>query len=208
MRKKYSLLFVILLALNITLLLTSNIITPKLIIIYGFIFTAGDLLFPFTYILNDVFVEVYGYQTAKKTIIISFLLNLMMVIIIFIAIRMPYPDFWNNQEAFSITLGITARILFASFSAYILGSFINAKIMHIMKMKNHKKLYRRTIISTIFGEFIDTLIFVTIAFWGILSNIELLRLILNIYLIKVFIEILFTPLTYVIIKTINNKERI
>jgi len=206
-KKNNSNLFIILIVINITLLLTSNIITTKLISICNVVFTAADLLFPITYILNDVFVEVYGYKKAKFTILIGFLSNLMMVLIFYLTIIMPYPSYWHNQEAFTKILNFTPRILIASFMAYLIGNFLNAKIMDKMKNNNKEnKLYKRTILSTVIAELFDTIVFTFIAFIGTLNNIQLLNLTINTYILKVLVEILFTPITYLVINKIRKVE--
>ena len=114
-KENYSKIFIILGSLNITCLLISNIITIKTINISGLIFTAGDILFPITYILNDVFTEVYGFKKARFIIWISFFCNLLMVIIFGITIALPVDETFEMQSALVNILVSTPRILFASF---------------------------------------------------------------------------------------------
>ena len=205
MKNKVSILFTILLSLNITFLLISNIITFKLVNVGLIIFTAADLLFPFTYILGDVFTEVYGYSKAKLTIIMSFLCNFIMVIIFQIAIILPYPEYFQYQDSFATIFSTTPRILLASFIAYLVGSFANAKVMDMMKKRN-TKLYQRTILSTIVGELLDSVLFIMITFLGTYSFSQLFTLIITIYILKVMIEIIFTPITYFVINKIKKWE--
>ena len=207
MKNSYSKIFIILLVINITLLLVSNIITSKLILIFGLVFTAGDFLFPITYILNDVFVEVYGYEKTKLVVILSFICNLIMVVIFYITILFPYPDYWLNQDGHTNILLSTPRILFASFLSYILGSIVNAKVLNKIKYKNKKsKVYERTILSSLVGELVDTIIFITIAFIGTITTSELIKLVIDVYSLKIFIEIIFTPITCVAINKIKQLE--
>ena len=202
----YSKTFVILLILNIVCLLSSNILAAKQVEILGLVFTSSTLLFPISYILNDVFVEVYGYKTSKFTIIISFLSNLLMVLFFTIAIYLPYPDFFKNQEAFETVLSTTPRILLASVLAYIFGNLFNSKVMAKMKENNKKGiLWHRTILSSVVGEFLDTFIFISVAFIGVMSIKDLGIMFLSVYLLKLGVEIIFTP---ILVKVINKIKKI
>lgn len=207
MKNNYSKIFIILLAINITFLLVSNIITSKLILIFGLIFTAGDFLFPITYILNDVFAEVYGYEKTKLVVILSFICNLIMVTIFYITILLPYPDYWLNQEGYMNILLSTPRILLGSFLSYTIGSIVNAKILNKIKFKNkNSKVYQRTILSSLIGELIDTVIFITITFIGTITMSELIKLVIDVYILKIIIEIVFTPVTCIVINKIKQIE--
>lgn len=207
MKNNYSKIFIILLAINITFLLVSNIITSKLILIFGLIFTAGDFLFPITYILNDVFAEVYGYEKTKLVVILSFICNLIMVTIFYITILLPYPDYWLNQEGYMNILLSTPRILLGSFLSYTIGSIVNAKILNKIKFKNkNSKVYQRTILSSLIGELVDTVIFITITFIGTITMSELIKLVIDVYILKILIEIVFTPVTCIVINKIKQIE--
>ena len=206
-KESYSKLFVILLVLNIVCLLSSNILAAKPVEIFGFVFTASTYLFPITYILNDVFVEVYGYKTSKFTIMISFISNLLMVLFFTIAIYLPYPSYYENQEAFKSVLSTTPRLLIASVLAYILGNLFNSLVMAKMKEKNKKGiLWHRTILSSVVGEFLDTLIFILVAFTGVMSFKDLSIMFISVYLLKLGVEIVFTPLLVKIINKIKKVE--
>lgn len=207
MKNNYSKIFIILLAINITFLLVSNIITSKLILIFGLVFTAGDFLFPITYILNDVFAEVYGYEKTKLVVILSFICNLIMVTIFYITILLPYPDYWLNQEGYMNILLSTPRILLGSFLSYTIGSIVNAKILNKIKFKNkNSKVYQRTILSSLIGELVDTVIFITITFIGTITMSELIKLVIDVYILKILIEIVFTPVTCIVINKIKQIE--
>lgn len=207
MKNNYSKIFIILLAINITFLLVSNIITSKLILIFGLVFTAGDFLFPITYILNDVFAEVYGYEKTKLVVILSFICNLIMVTIFYVTIFLPYPDYLLNQEGYMNILLSTPRILLASFLSYIIGSIVNAKILNKIKFKNkNSKVYQRTILSSLIGELVDTVIFITITFIGTITMSELIKLVIDVYILKIIIEIVFTPVTCIVINKIKQIE--
>lgn len=205
----YSKTFIILCILNITCLLISNIITIKTVNILGLIFTAADVLFPITYILNDVFTEVYGFNKARFVIWASFFSNLLMVIIFQIVIWLPPDETFTIQNELQNILGSTPRILLASFLAFLVGNFANSIVLSKIKVKTKGKyLGFRTIISTIIGEGLDTLLFIPIVFVGTLEIKDILMLMLDVYLLKVLIEIILTPLTYKVIDFIKRKENI
>ena len=208
-KEEYSKIFIILCAINITCLLISNIITIKTINIWGLIFTAGDILFPFTYILNDVFTEVYGFDKSKLIIWTSFFCNLLMIIIFKITILLPSSESFEMQEELVKILGSTPRILIASFISFLVGNFANSIVMSKMKVKTEGKyLALRTIGSTLVGEGLDTLIFIPIVFINSLDLQTMIFLIINTYLLKVLLEIILTPITYKVIKFIKKKEKI
>ncbi len=166
-KEEYSKIFIILCAINITCLLISNIITIKTINVFGLIFTAGDILFPITYILNDVFAEVYGFKKTKLVIWLSFFCNLLMVIIFRITILLPVNETFDMQNDLVNILGSTPRILIASFISFLVGNFANSIVMSKMKVKTKGKyLALRTIGSTLIGEGLDTIIFIPIVFIG------------------------------------------
>lgn len=208
-KQTYSKIFIILCGINITCLLVSNIITVKTINIFGLIFTAADILFPVTYILNDVFTEVYGFNKAKLVIWLSFLCNLIMVTVFGIAICLPADESFTLQNDLVNILGSTPRILIASFVSFLVGNFTNAMVLSKIKIKTKGKyLALRTIASTLIGEGLDTILFVPIVFIGVLSLQEILSLILNIYVLKVLVEVILTPITYKVVNFIKKKEEI
>lgn len=206
-KEKYSKIFIILGSLNITCLLISNIITIKTINIFGLIFTAGDILFPITYILNDVFTEVYGFKKARFIIWISFFCNLLMVIIFGIIIALPVDETFEMQSALVNILGSTPQILFASFISFLIGNFANSIVLSKMKVKTKGKyLALRTITSTLIGEGLDTLLFIPIVFIGVLDLKSILFLMIDTYILKVLLEVVLTPITYKVVKFIKRKE--
>ncbi len=208
-KQTYSKIFIILCGINITCLLVSNIITVKTINIFGLIFTAADILFPVTYILNDVFTEVYGFNKAKLVIWLSFFCNLIMVTVFGIAIWLPADESFTLQNDLVNILGSTPRILVASFISFLVGNFTNAMVLSKIKIKTKGKyLALRTISSTLIGEGLDTILFVPIVFMGVLNIQEILSLILNIYVLKVLVEVILTPLTYKVVNFIKKKEEI
>lgn len=207
--ENYSKLFVILCSLNITCLLISNVITVKTINIFGLIYTAADVIFPITYILNDVFTEVYGFNKSRFVIWISFFCNLLMVILFQITIALPSNEQFEFQNDLINIVGSTPRILIASFISFLVGNFANSVLMSKMKVKTEGKyLALRTITSTIVGEGLDTILFVPLVFIGNLDLQNIIKLIIDIYAFKVLLEVILTPVTYKIVNIIKNKENI
>ena len=211
MKKKISLLQMILTLLFVVSLLISNIITAKQMLLpFGIVMTGAVVIFPITYILSDIFSEVYGYKWSRLTCYLAFIFNLFMVIIFTIVIKSPAPDYWLNQEAFEIVLGNTPRILFASLTAFILGDFVNDKVFKKMKDKhldNHKGFTLRAIISSLCGELTDSLIFIPLAFIGTMPVKTMIVMGITQVLIKTSYELLILPVTNVIMKKISNYEK-
>ena len=207
--KKFSFLFVLFAILFTTCLLTANIVAVKIISLFGLFVPAGIIIFPLSYILGDILTEVYGYENTKTIIWLGFLANLLMVIAIFIAQNLPSAPFWNNQSSFNNILGYTPRLLLASFTAFLVGSFANSFVMYKMKiLTKGRMLWTRTIGSTIVGEGLDSLIFISIAFIGAFALTNLLILILTQWIIKSLYEIIATPLTYAIVGFLKKKENL
>ena len=205
----YSTTFLFISVLFISCILISNVLASKLISIFGISMTGGILVFPITYILGDVITEVYGYKNSKKIIVYGFICNLLMVILFAIAIKLPYPSYWQNQEAFVAILSNTPRLLLASFVGYLIGGLSNSFIMEYIKNNSKiKYLWFRTILSTIIGEGLDTFIFLTIGFYGTMKTGNLISMILFQSLAKILYEVILTPFTYKIISVVSHKEKL
>lgn len=191
----------------VTCLLLSNLIAGKMMALGSVTLPAAVILFPITYILGDVFTEVYGFKNTRTIIWTGFACSAFAVVIYMITIALPHPDFWGNQEAFATVLGTTPRVFIASLLGYLFGEFSNSMILSRLKVVTQgKKLWVRTILSTIVGEAFDTIIFITVSFWGTMDNKVLLQMMLFQYLFKVCYEVMFTPITYAVVKWIKNKE--
>lgn len=191
----------------VSVLLISNIVSTKIIDLKWFVFDAGTLLFPLSYIFGDVLTEVYGYKKSRNVIWLGFFMALLMSLIFILVGKLPAAPDWNNQSAYDLILGLTPRIVFASLIAYFFGEFSNSFILAKMKiLTKGKRLWARTIGSTLIGEFVDSTIFIIVAFWGILPNSLLLTLVISNYIFKTAVEILFTPITYKIVKFLKREE--
>lgn len=205
----YSEIFLFISILFITCILVSNILASKIINIFGISMTGGVLVFPITYIIGDVLTEIYGYKKSKKIIIYGFTCNLIMVILFYIAMKLPYPEYYLNQDAFVAVLSSTPRLLLASFIGYLAGGLTNSYIMDYIKNNSKiKYLWFRTITSTIIGEFLDTSIFLIIGFIGTMKTNDLLFMIVCQSAAKTLYEIVLTPLTYKTIAYIKKKEEL
>lgn len=206
--KNFSKLYVTIVAIYVTCLLLSNLIAGKMWAVTSAItLPAAVVLFPVTYILGDVFTEVYGFKKARTIIWLGFVCNFFAVAVYIITIAMPHPSFFENQSAYKIVLGTTPRVTIASFAGYLFGEFSNSAVLSKLKVKTKGQyLWLRTILSTIVGEGFDSIIFITISFWGIMPNSALSQMILFQFLFKVFYEIIFTPATYLIVSWVKKEE--
>ena len=190
--------------------IVSNIMAVKVIGVFGlFYFDAGTITFPLAYMLGDVLTEIWGYRTARKTIILAFLCNVFVVICTQIGVWLPSPDYLDvTSNAYNTIYSYVPRIVFASLTGFLLGELSNAWIMDKMKkFTNGKHLWFRTIGSSIVGYIFDTVPFVLIAFAGSLTTRDILLMIVSQYIIKIAIEALFgTPMAYALIAFLRKKN--
>lgn len=192
-------------------LVVSNIIAGKLYLApFEVVLTSAVWLFPVVYILGDIIPEVYGLSTARRVIWMAFFLNLFAVLFFLLTVVLPFPSFWENQSSFEVVLGFTPRLLLASFVAFLVGTNINAwALIKIKNLTGGKFLWVRTIGSTVIGETLDSLVFITIAFYGTVPPGIIINLVIVQAAFKVAYEILATPLTYIVInyaKNLRNNE--
>jgi hypothetical protein len=205
-------------ALFVTTLIISNIIAVKIVQIGPLFLPAAVILFPVAYIFGDVLTEVYGYGRARQVIWTGFFCNLIAVVAIWIGGLLPAAPFWTAgvydspqaaQQAYQAILGFTPRLLVASFIAYLAGEFLNAFVLAKLKIKTQGRfLWLRTITSTLVGQGVDSLIFISIAFYGIFSPADLRTAILSQWTFKVAYEILATPLTYLVVGWLKRHEEV
>ena len=204
---KISYRLVIIIAAFITCLITANIIAVKVISLASFTLPAAIFVFPISYIFGDVLTEVYGYRVARRVIWLGFACNLIFVFFAWIGQILPPASFWGGQTAYESILGYTPRLLAASLGGYLVGEFVNSFVLARMKILTKGRwLWSRTIGSTILGEGVDTAIFITLAFIGTASSVP--TMILNHWVAKVVIEVVFTPATYAIVNWLKKKEGI
>ena len=188
-------------------LIISNIAATKFVDIGGFITDGGTLLFPLAYIFGDILTEVYGYKASRRVIYTAFFWVFVAAITFQLVVSLPPSPDYELQSDFENILGQTPRIVLGSLLGYFTGEFINSYVLARMKVwTDGKRLWARTIGSTIFGQAADTGVFLLVAFGGDLPNAVLWQIFIDTYLIKVAIEVVFTPVTYVLIGWLKREE--
>jgi queuosine precursor transporter len=206
---KVSFWFVVVASVFVTCLITANIIAVKLMLLFGFLVPAGIIVFPLSYLFGDVLTEVYGYPAARRVIWLGFTCNLLAVIAIFLGGLAPAAPFWKDQAAYETILGFAPRLLLASFVAYLVGEFTNSFVLAKLKIATQGRwLWTRTIGSTLVGEGLDTVIFISIAFWGVIPAQLMLTAILTQWSFKVVYEVVATPFTYLVVGFLKRQENL
>jgi uncharacterized integral membrane protein (TIGR00697 family) len=201
--------FMAIVALFVTTLIVSNIIAVKLIDVAGTILPAAIIIFPISYIVGDVLTEVYGFRRARRVIWLGFGCNLLAVGAIALAGALPAAGFWDGQPAYDRILGAAPRILGASFIAYLVGEFANSYVLARMKVATKGRwLWARTIGSTIIGQGLDSAVFMTVAFAGIIPMEGLIAAVITQWLVKTAYEALATPVTYAVVGFLKRREGI
>src|ERR1700704_4845527 len=200
----------------VTILICSKLIGPAKIaqldlpLLGTASFGAGVLFFPISYVFGDVLTEVYGYAKARRVIWAGFAGLAFASFMAWVVVALPPAPFWKNQAAYEIAFGTTWRIAAASMFAYFCGEFVNSFVLAKMKILTAGRwLWTRTIGSTIFGEGVDSLIFYPLAFYGsgIIPNDKLPQVMLVQFVVKVGVEVVFTPLTYKVVSFLKRAEQ-
>ena len=191
--------YMMLVPLYCVTLVVSNVMSNRTFEIGNFILPSAVIIFPVVYIINDVLTECYGFKTACKTIWTAFGLNLMAVIFFNIAINLPTTI---DYSSYNVVLGSTLKALIASVLAYLIGSLVNAKIMD--KLKTHKSLMLRCVLSTLFGETIDAMIFISIVFIGVMDIKTVCSMIITQGVFKTLYEVIVYPVTKIVINKIKS----
>ena len=201
--------FDIIAGLFVAVLLISNIASTKIVQLWKFTFDGGTILFPLSYIFGDILTEVYGYRKSRRVIWIGFFSALLMSLtLVLIGLIKPAAG-WEFQDAYMKILGQTPRIVAGSLVAYFAGEFSNSFVLAKMKILTRGRwLFTRTIGSTIIGEGIDTVLFVTIAFAGLYTSHLLFLIIISNYIFKVLLEIVLTPATYKVVGFLKRREKV
>lgn len=202
-------LFPIITALFVTVLMVSNTVAVKITHLGPFYFDGATILFPLTYIFGDILTEVYGYKRSRIVVWTGFLACVFMSLLYWLVGILPAANDWQQQDAYLAILGQTPRIVIASLIAYLGGEFINAFILAKMKIATKGRyLWTRTIGSTIMGQAVDTVLFVSIAFSGIIPANLLMYMIVSNYVFKITFEALATPFTYAAIGLVKKVENV
>lgn len=200
--------FLLLTVLFCTCLITSNLIEIKTMRIGPLAVTLGVIVFPITYIINDCLVEIYGFAKARLVIWLGFAMNLLVSLLLQLAIWLPGDANWGSQHEMSVIFGAVPRIFIASFLAFLCGSMVNAFVMSRMKAtaRPGKGFSLRAIVSTLWGEGVDSLVFFPIAFSGTLPFNTIIALMLTQIFLKTMYEILILPLTIRVVSRLKAIE--
>lgn len=208
MKQKVSVPFMLMGIIFNVCLIAANLLETKLIHVYGdFSITAGLLVFPISYIINDCIVEVWGFKKARLIIWTGFLMNFFVVAVGLLAVALPSPDHWDNAVHFNFVFGLAPRIAVASLAGFLVGSFLNAIVMSKMKIASQgKHFWARALWSTVVGESGDSLIFFPIAFLGLMPLKELFYLMVIQVVLKTVYEIIVLPITIRVVNKVKEIE--
>ena len=187
-------------------LVAANLLEAKVVQLGSISVTAGLIVFPISYIINDCIAEVWGFRKARLIIWMGFLMNFMVVALGKVAVALPAAPFWEGEQAFDFVFGLAPRIVAASLTAFLVGSFINAFVMSKMKIASKGKNFSaRAIVSTLAGEGADSIIFFPLAFGGLMPVNELLKMMAVQVVLKTLYEIIILPVT---IRVVNYIKRV
>ena len=191
----------------VVILLVSNLVAQKVCVVGPFDISGAIILFPITYIFGDVFTEVYGFAASRRAIWLGFFGTALLYGVASLVIALPAAPEWPNQKAFATVFGIIPRILVASLISFWAGEFANSYTMARLKLlTNGKKLWTRTIGSTVVGQAVDTTLVIILTFAGTYSIPTLIKIIYTGYLLKVAYEVIATPVTYLVINWLKRAE--
>lgn len=206
-KNNVSVLFLFFSILFCVCLITANVLETKQISLGVFNITGGLIVFPVSYIINDCVCEVWGYRKARLLIWLGFAMNFLFVLFGAIADAIPGAPYWHNEEGFHAVFGLAPRIAAASFVAFLVGSFVNAYVMSRMKINSDGRYFSlRAILSTIFGEGADSLIFFPLALYGVVPTSELPIFIITQVVLKTLYEVLVLPVTIYVVKKTKQIE--
>ncbi len=207
-RTTYSFTFLVLTLLFCVCLIVSNLMEIKTVPLGPLTITAGVVVFPISYIINDCIVELYGFRKARMVIWLGFAANLLVSLLLQIGIILPGAPGWEGQEAMTLIFGAVPRIFAASFIAFLCGSLVNAWVMARMKASapQGRRFSLRALVSTLWGEGTDSLIFFPIAFAGVLPASAIINLIITQTLLKTLYEAAVLPLTVRVVAMLRRVE--
>lgn len=207
MKNRVSVSFMLLGILFCICLVASNLLETKVVQLWGITATAGLIVFPISYIINDCIAEVWGFKKARLIIWSGFAMNFLVIGFSQLAVLLPAAPFWEGEEGFNFVFGMAPRIAVASLIAFLIGSFLNAYVMSRMKVASNGKYFSfRAIVSTLVGESADSLIFFPIAFGGIIPLNELLIMIATQAVLKSLYEMIILPVTIRIVRYIKKVD--
>lgn len=200
-------LYPVIVGVFVGLLLISNIGAVKLIEFGPIITDGGAFLFPLVYIAGDILSEVYGFKAARKAIFIGFAMSILAALTFWLVQISPPAEAWGNQEAFESVLGFVPRIVLASVAGYLVGQLLNAWVLVKIKERTQEKaLWLRLLGSTAVGELADTIVFCTIAFYGVITGEEFLVYVAFGFAYKTLVEVVLLPVSYAVIGWVKRQE--
>lgn len=207
LKQQTSPLLLILTVVFVSFLLMSNILANCMIDFLGLTIDAATITFPITYILSDIFSEVYGYKWSRRVCWIAVILNFIFSCLILLSIKLPHPT-WYDVSGFSSAIGGSMRIVIASCVSYVCGDFVNDNIFRYMKCRNEglRGFNLRSIISSLAGEIVDTTLFVCIAFTFIVPANEMFPMIVISVILKTGYEVIILPITNVLVRKVESYE--
>ena len=204
MKQKVSVSFMLMGIVFNVCLIAANLLETKVIRLGGLTVTAGLLVFPISYIINDCIAEVWGFRKARLIIWSGFVMNFFVVTLGLIAVSLPAAPFWEGEEHFNFVFGMAPRIVAASLMAFLVGSFLNAYVMSRMKIASRGRNFSaRAIWSTVVGETADSLIFFPVAFGGVIAWRELAVMMGLQILLKSAYEVVILPVTIRVVKAVK-----
>jgi len=207
MKSKVTVSFMLMGILFSICLVLSNILAVKQFQIFGFPSTAGLIIFPISYVINDCITEVWGFRKARLIIWTAFAVNFLAILLFQISIILPPASHWMMQDSYASVLAQTPRIALASLLAFLVGSFLNAYVMSRMKiMHKGKKFGQRAIASTVVGELADTLVFTTVGFLFVIPLNVVFQIIMVETVAKIMFEILVLPITRRVVNYVKQVE--
>lgn len=204
MKQKVSVSFMLMGIVFNVCLIAANLLETKVIQLGRLTVTAGLLVFPISYIINDCIAEVWGFRKARLIIWSGFVMNFFVVTLGLIAVSLPAAPFWEGEEHFNFVFGMAPRIVAASLMAFLVGSFLNAYVMSRMKIASRGRNFSaRAIWSTVVGETADSLIFFPVAFGGVIAWRELVVMMGLQILLKSAYEVVILPVTIRVVKAVK-----
>ena len=205
--KQVSVLFMLFSILFCVCLIAANVLETKQLSFGPISITGGLIVFPISYIINDCVCEVWGYGKARLLIWLGFAMNFLFVAFGALCDALPAAPYWDNEEGFHAIFGLAPRIAAASFLAFLVGSFVNAYVMSRMKLKSGGKNFSaRAIMSTVYGEAADSVIFFPLALGGVVPTDVLPVLIISQVVLKTLYEILVLPVTIRVVRATKQHE--
>lgn len=194
--------------LFVVCLIASNLFATKVICILGINLPGAVIIFPISYILNDCICEVWGFRKTRLIIWTAFAMNLFVVLVGQLLVWMPAASFWDGAPHFDYMFNMAPRVLFASLLAFLVGSTLNSMVMSKKKVADNGRNFGvRAILSSVVGEFADSMIFMPIAFWGTPVKTLFWMMVAQVSF-KVCYEIVVLPVTSIVVRKVKAYEEV